>query len=299
MLNIILSLLAAFPFLITIGHCISITNLDYKPNFDCTGFYKNSNGFNYLFQCPQGLLFDENIKVCNWANAVNCNGQATTTTAASFSSPVNSPGNLVTLTEFSNAFIFNRYPVPAIQHYNYFISQAATIGSVTSKLQLAIFLAQIIWESDGLRVKRDYACYPTLGPYCQYSRGIAYSSGFSGQSYFGRGYMRLSWDYNYRAASQYLFGNPNTLLANPDLVASNEELSWATAFWFWRFIVIGRQFGPSVLNGYFGAATNALNGEFECKGDSQNFARQRFQVYLNVLQAFNINTMSIENGCYN
>ena len=40
------------------------------------------------------------------------------------------------------------------------------------------------------------------------------------KNYFGRGYIQLSWDYNYKAASHYLFGN-EILIKNPDIGISN------------------------------------------------------------------------------
>ena len=49
-----------------------------------------------------------------------------------------------------------------------------------------MFLAQIIWESDGLRAKKEYACMASGCP-GQYTSGI----GFPGQNYFGRGYIQL------------------------------------------------------------------------------------------------------------
>ena len=47
-------------------------------------------------------------------------------------------------------------------------------------------------------------------------------------------------------------------MTNPDQVASNDQIAWATAFWFWKQNVIGGQYGSQVLNGQFGAATNAI-----------------------------------------
>ncbi|CAF0920315.1 unnamed protein product [Brachionus calyciflorus] len=43
------------------------------PN-DCTKFYRCANGVLSVFQCSSGLLFDNNLKVCNWPNQVTtCN----------------------------------------------------------------------------------------------------------------------------------------------------------------------------------------------------------------------------------
>jgi hypothetical protein len=44
---------------------------------DCSKFYRCSNHKIYTFECPPGLLFDESVKVCNYANVVNCHTQTT------------------------------------------------------------------------------------------------------------------------------------------------------------------------------------------------------------------------------
>ena len=76
-------------------------------------------------------------------------------------------------------------------------------------------------------------------------------------------------------------------------------MSWSTAFWFWKFSVIGGQYGQQVLNGKFGAATNAINGALECRGSYQDKARARFEIYKKVLVAFNLQVFADETGCYN
>ena len=107
-----------------------------------------------------------------------------------------------------------------------------------------------------------------------------------------------SWDYNYKAASISLYGS-DTLLRNADQVASNDEIAWATAFWYWRTSVIGGQYGQGVKNGQFGSSTNAINGALECRGSNGDKARKRFEIYKKVLVAFNIYSTPNESGCYN
>jgi hypothetical protein len=63
-----------------------------------------------------------------------------------------------------------------------------------------MFLATILWESDGLKALREYFCYPKFNQGCEYSTGI----GPKGVNYYGRGFIQLSWDYNYKSASQYI-----------------------------------------------------------------------------------------------
>lgn len=49
-----------------------------------------------------------------------------------------------------------------------------------------MYLTQILWESDGLRAKEEYACIATGCP-GQYTTGI----GYPGKNYYGRGYIQL------------------------------------------------------------------------------------------------------------
>ena len=53
--------------------------------------------------------------------------------------------------------------MPTTEQYQNLVSQAGPKGGINSKQQLAMFLAEIMWESDGLRAKREYACYLLYG----------------------------------------------------------------------------------------------------------------------------------------
>jgi len=94
----------------------------------------------------------------------------------------------VTYVEFSNAVTRNLYPAPSNEVYINFNSQTETKGSITSKREAAMFLAQILWESDGLRAKREYACLSTGCPGQYLDKNYPY---YSGQNYYGRGYIQL------------------------------------------------------------------------------------------------------------
>jgi hypothetical protein len=45
--------------------------------------------------------------------------------------------------EFSNALTFNKYPVPTKAQYDNFVNGASSQGGITSKRELAMFLAQV------------------------------------------------------------------------------------------------------------------------------------------------------------
>jgi hypothetical protein len=85
-------------------------------------------------------------------------------------------------------------------------------------------------------------------------------------------------------------------LKNPDQVADDEETCWATSFWFWKKYVGSLS---DVKNGKFGSSTNVINGDSECRGNLQNYAKLRFNIYKNVMLAFHIYETPNESGCYN
>ncbi len=74
---------------------------------------------------------------------------------------------------------------------------------------------------------------------------VDYGSSYTpvdGRSYYGRGIIQLSWNYNYGAFSEWLYNNgmmrdlitsKGTLLERPDYVATNGTLSILSGIWFW------------------------------------------------------------------
>lgn len=92
---------------------------------------------------------------------------------------------MVTWTEFSNAVTQNGYPQPTQQQYCDYVSQLTSAGGITNKLQAAMFLAQIIWESMGLTQMRELACVSSNCP-TEYN-----SNASAGLYYYGRGYIQL------------------------------------------------------------------------------------------------------------
>lgn len=139
----------------------------------------------------------------------------------------------------------------------------------------------------------------------------------SGQykSYFGRGAKQLSYNYNYGPFSQAMFGDVNTLLQQPNLVADT-WLNLASAVFFY---VYPQPPKPSMLhaldgswqpnqhdldNGLspgFGVTTQIINGGIECGGSAEHLQSQnRIDYYLNF--AAHLNVPVAENevlGCAN
>ncbi|RWS21035.1 chitinase 4-like protein [Leptotrombidium deliense] len=197
----------------------------------------------------------------------------------------------ITIDEFKRTATANGYPAPRDAQYNAMCSQIG-IGSIGTKQELAMFIAHVVHETGGYQFKEELIC---LKQDCR--EVYDHSVGIPGKSYHGRGYLQLSHSYNYKPASEALFPNdPNKLINNPELVASDENIAWSTAFWFWRDRVRNK---PNVLQFWFGSSTRAINGGIECDGWNKDAARKRFTFYKVILNEFRISAAAIENGCYN
>nr|ADN37756.1 chitinase [Morus alba var. multicaulis] len=153
------------------------------------------------------------------------------------------------------------------------------------KREVAAFFGQTSHETTG--------GWPTApdGPYTWgycFVREVGTPSGYCvpsnewpcvpGQSYYGRGPIQLSYNFNYGQAGAALGLH---LLSNPDLVATDVVVSFETALWFWMtpqapkpscHDVITGQWTPTPadraagrLPGY-GMTTNIINGGLECGG---------------------------------
>lgn len=178
---------------------------------------------------------------------------------------------------------------PTADQYKAFVNNAATAGGIASKTELAMFLAEIMWESGGLIYKSEIAC-KTNNCAGSYSDAV----GLPGKFYYGRGYIQLTWGANYKEASTALF-NDDRLLQNPDLVASNEDYAWDVSFWYWKSRV-----KPTLNNSFnFGLATKAINGALECSGSNTDKATKRYKIYTEILKVFEPSATPIEAGCYN
>ena len=105
-----------------------------------------------------------------------------------------------------------------------------------------------------------------------------------GQLYYGRGAKQLSWNYNYGAFSQAMFGDAKVLLEQPDLVAST-WLNFASSMWFYvtpqppkpsMLQVVEGDWAPNSvdqaakLEPGFGATTMIINGALECGPSPSN-----------------------------
>jgi predicted chitinase len=97
--------------------------------------------------------------------------------------------------------------------------------------------------------------------------------------YYGRGPLQLSWNYNYKAAGDAIGVD---LLHNPNLVATNAAISWATALWFWNTQNGAGTMTPHnamVNNRGFGETIRSINGSIECNGGNPDQVNSRINAY--------------------
>jgi predicted chitinase len=160
---------------------------------------------------------------------------------------------------------------------------------ITDKYEAAKYLAATVWESLGLTATRELYC---LNPANQQACKNAYGSGPGGVIYFGRGPMQLSHDYNYRAASQNIFGDPNVLLNDPDRVARESKTGWNTAAHFWSENVHDK-------SKTFGQTLRRINGALECEGGSHGHHMwTRCDHYRGILGHLGLKLPHRQNDCH-
>ncbi|GAA0163426.1 hypothetical protein LIER_19298 [Lithospermum erythrorhizon] len=181
----------------------------------------------------------------------------------------------------------------------------------TRKLEIAAFLAQISHETTG-----GWATAPD-GPYAwglcfkeEVSPGSNYCDAENkkwpcvpGKSYFGRGPIQLSWNYNYGLAGSELgFDGLN----NPEIVSNNSVIAFKTAIWFWMTeqkpkpschnVMVGRyvpkknDLKVNNRTAGFGLTTNIINGGLECGIPNDGRVNDRIGYFKRYAALFNIAT---------
>jgi predicted chitinase/LysM repeat protein len=195
-------------------------------------------------------------------------------------SPLPSPGQGfagIVSRQIFEAMFPNRDPfysydglVAATQKYPSFCNEGS---DEQRRREAAAFLANIAHETGDLQaiVEKNTDNWPH---YCQ----VGLYPCAPGKTYQGRGPIQLSWNYNYGACGAALGID---LLNNPDLVASDSAISFATALWFW---MTPQPPKPSCHNAIsmsgFGMTISIINGGLECgKGFVTEQAQSRIRHY--------------------
>lgn len=148
-----------------------------------------------------------------------------------------------------------------------------------------MIITQFIHESGGFQFKEEVACQS--GNHCagQYVDQV----GHKDKSYYGRGFIQLTWGANYKAAGEALGVD---LLEHPELV-SQTDMACKTSLWYWDTNVHPRV--GDCKN--FGVTTKAINGALEC-GSPNERAHHRYEIYQKVARTMGVDVAS-ERGCYN
>jgi chitinase len=126
--------------------------------------------------------------------------------------------------------------------------------------EAAAFLANVAHETDRLRHAEEVA----KSAYCDSRADCPCTGADRNRWYYGRGPLQLSWNYNYCAAGRAIGAD---LGNQPGLVATNPEIAWKTALWFW---MTQRGAGSSTAHDAiigaagFGGTISSLNGGLEC-----------------------------------
>lgn len=147
-----------------------------------------------------------------------------------------------------------------------------TGDTTTRKREVAAFLANVAHETGFLRYIEEI----NKSTYCANSTSCPCASG---QMYYGRGPIQLSWNYNYCAAGAAL---GYSLRTDPGLVARNATVAWATGFWFWMTQTgAGRYTCHYAMSNSlgFGQTIQTINGALECNGGNPGQVGARVEYY--------------------
>ncbi|MGX2998590.1 glycoside hydrolase family 19 protein [Streptomyces sp. JNUCC 64] len=155
------------------------------------------------------------------------------------------------------------------------------------KQEAAAFLANISHESGGLfYIKEiDERNYPH---YCDRTQSYGCPAGQA--AYYGRGPIQLSWNFNYKAAGDYLGID---LLNDPFEVERNPAVAMMTALWYWN-----TQDGPGPVTGHdamvsgagFAQSIRSINGFLECDGGNPAQVESRVRRYKQFTQILGVPT---------
>lgn len=153
---------------------------------------------------------------------------------------------------------------------------AGTGSMDVRKREAAAFLANVTHETGDLVYVEEI----NRGEYCDSSPWFCPCE--PGKRYYGRGPIQLSWNYNYCSASLDIFGDREVLRRNPERVAQEPWLAWATALWFWMTQTgAGSMTAHSAMvNGIgFGETIRTINGGLECNGANPGTVNLRIGYY--------------------
>ena len=130
-----------------------------------------------------------------------------------------------------------------------------------------------------------------VGCGANYAQSWCSIQGASGQLYYGRGWLQLSYPCNYYAAGQSLGLD---LLNSPDTVSQQEDVAVKAAVWFFQ----ANNMVDPARQGDFAATTRILNGPQECNGGPEAANQQtRVATYERIRSCFGLGQPTINPTC--
>ncbi|KAJ3067577.1 hypothetical protein HDU99_003445, partial [Rhizoclosmatium hyalinum] len=213
-----------------------------NANAKCGSICSDDNGCAKGEKCFKDLAVD----VCSANSQAPAPApQPEASDTASSGSTSTSFSSLISETDFNNALSACGMSKPSL--YSSFVKgfKAPLLGGYK---ELALLLGNTAHESGGFHFLEEIQC-KGVG---QVTQDCPYGW------YHGRGYIQLSWDFNYRDAGNALGLD---LLGNPDLIRDDETVNVAVVQWYWMTTV-----QPYLkTNGYtFGNSVLKINGPVEC-----------------------------------
>ena len=164
-----------------------------------------------------------------------------------------------------------------------------TNKNFNNKEMASQFLAQLTHESGGFNYTKEIAF---INKKCTYQ--YESDKGAPGKTYYGRGFIQLSWPKNYKEASQDLYGN-DSLYEDPDKVELDPYIGAEVSVWYWKKYVEGQ---PGVGPDHFGYSTKAINGKLECNNKNIEQSKNRYKIYVVFAKALKLKKIADEKGCY-
>jgi hypothetical protein len=229
-------------------------------------------------------------RVTNTATATNTPTATRTPTATQTSPPANI-GSIVTSAQFDQIWPTNRSATYTYADFvtaitTYYPALCGTGTTTQMKRECAAYFGSKDQETGMGQYDRELYCQPGGGGYgsapCDYcdTGNAPCGTCASGQKYWGRHAVQLSWNYNYCNAGNGM-GLGTGLHTDPNSIFNNKVTGWRASDWYWM-----TQLGPAVTNGYgtwpqesahaaitstasglhgYGGIMRAVNGVIECQ----------------------------------
>jgi hypothetical protein len=179
------------------------------------------------------------------------------------------------------------------------ISAEPGSNAVARRIEAAALFSNIAHETDSLAIVEETACAggKVQAALCQ---GYGVSPPPTSLTYHGRGPIQLTLGVNYASAKNALgLTGAQDIVANPQIVATDPNISWRTAFWFWTGGLSGGGTTPQgAINGGqgLGGTIRVING-IECGGANTAAVQDRIRHFKRFSYLFGLDPGALANGC--